>query len=128
MFDPRMRTSPELPLRTVTEHIMFALDQAQFVTEIEISWIETVPGRDVGVRTSIPFAPLYQHRCVRDQYVSADMVEMEMRIYNEVDLSGITVDRCEPCTDLLAGREVDTEEPSHAFTETTGGIVLAIGR
>ena len=40
----------------------------------------------VGVHAGIPFAALHQHRRVRDQRVAADMVEMEMRVDDEVDL------------------------------------------
>ena len=52
---------------------------------------------------------------------------MEMRIDDEVDLARIAIYPFEPCTDLLAGREADTEQPCHALAETTGGIVLAVG-
>ena len=59
--------------------------------------------------------------------VAADMVEMKMRVDDEVDLVGITVDRFEPGAHLFAGPKADLEESGEPWTEPPGGVVLAIG-
>jgi hypothetical protein len=55
------------------------------------------------------------------------MIEMKMRIDDEVDLAGISVDRFEPGTDLLAGLKADTEKPGEPRAKSSSRIVLAIG-
>ena len=74
--------------RAVAEHVVLAIDEAQFVAEVEIARVEAAPRGGVGVHPGIPLAALHQHRRVRDQRVAADMVEMEMRVDDEVDLAG----------------------------------------
>ncbi len=77
--------------RAIAEHIVLAIDQPQFVAEIEIARVEATPRGRVRVHPGIPFAALHQHRRVRDQGVAAGMVEMEMRVDDQVDLRRITV-------------------------------------
>ena len=55
------------------------------------------------------------------------MIEMEMRVDDQVDLGGIAVDRFQPCADLLTGLEVDTEQPGEPRAEPRSVVVLAIG-
>jgi len=55
------------------------------------------------------------------------MIEMEMRVDDEVDLAGIAVDRFESRADLLTGLEVDTKQPGEPCAEPPGGVALAIG-
>ena len=50
----------------------------------------------------LPLAPLHHQRRVGDQRVAADMIEMEMRGDDEVDLARVAVDRLEPRADLGA--------------------------
>jgi hypothetical protein len=64
--------------RAVAEHVVLAIDQAQFMTEVEIARIEATSRGGVGVHAGIPLAALHQHRRVGDQRVAADMVEMKM--------------------------------------------------
>src|ERR1700731_4156366 len=97
------------------------------MAEIEVARVEAVQRYYVRVHPGIPLAPLYQHRRVGKEGVATDMVEMEMRIDNEINLAGIAVDRFQPGADLLTGREADLEQPTHALAETAGGIMLAIG-
>ena len=113
--------------RAVAEHVVLAVDQAQFVAEVEIARVEAAPGGDVGVHPGLPFAALHQHRRVRDQRVAADMVEMEMRVDDQVDLRRVAADRFEPGADFLAGLEVEAEQAGEARPEPAGGVVLAIG-
>ena len=88
--------------RAIAEHVVLAIDQAQFMPQIEIARVEAVPGGGVGPHASIPFAPLHQHRRVWDQRVAADMVEMEMRVDDEIDLRRVAADRLKPGIDFLA--------------------------
>jgi hypothetical protein len=113
--------------RAVAEHVVLAIDQAQFVAEVEIPWVEVAPHGAVGVHAGIPLAALHLHCRVGDQRVAADMVEMKMRVDDEVDLTGIAVDRFNPRADLLARLKADPEQPGEPSAEPPGGVVLAIG-
>ena len=97
------------------------------VPEIEIAPVEAAPRGGVGIHPGVPFAPLHHHRRVRDQRVAADMVEMEMRIDDEVDLGRIAADRFQPGADFLAWPVVECEQTGDAGADPTGGVVLAIG-
>jgi hypothetical protein len=55
------------------------------------------------------------------------MIEMEVRVDNDVDLAGISVNRFEPGADLLAGLKADTEEPGESRAQPSSGVGLAIG-
>jgi integrase len=60
------------------------------------------------------------------------MIEMEMRVDDEVDLAGISVNRFEPGADLLAGLKADTKHQSDAWCmirprATAAGIAAEIG-
>ena len=54
------------------------------------------------------------------------MIEMEMRIDDQVDLPGISVHRFQPSTDFLPRLKADTEKPSESWAEPSSGVVLAI--
>src|ERR1700745_2713752 len=97
------------------------------MTEVEILAVEYTPCGDVGVHPGIPLWALDQHRCVRDQRVAADMIEMEMRVDDEVDLAGISVDRFEPRTDFFPRLKADADKPGEAGAKSSSGVVLAIG-
>src|SRR6266852_8362039 len=85
--------------------------QAQFMAKVEIARVEAAPRGGVGIHPGIPLAALHQHRRVGDQRVAADMIEMKMRVDDEVDLAGITVDRLQPRAHLFAGPKADAEQP-----------------
>jgi hypothetical protein len=55
------------------------------------------------------------------------MVEMKMRVDDEVDLAGIAVDCFEARADLLARPEPDPEQCGKPRTESPDGVALAIG-
>jgi hypothetical protein len=59
--------------------------------------------------------------------IAANMIEMEMRVDDEIDLAGISVDRFETCADFFAGLKADTEKPSEPRAQPSSGVVLAIG-
>jgi len=113
--------------RAVAEHVVLAIDQPQFMAEVEVAPVEPALRGGIGVHTGLPLATLYQHSGIRDQRVAADMIEMKMRVDDEVDLARISVDRFEPCTDFFAGLKADTEKPGKPFTEPSSGVALAIG-
>jgi hypothetical protein len=69
-------------------------------------WDVAVPRAHAGV----PVAALHQHRRVRDQHVAADMVEIEIRIDNNIDPRRVAADRCEPRSDPLARSKADREQ------------------
>jgi hypothetical protein len=68
-----------------------------------------VARRGVGVHAGVTLAALHQHRRVRDQLVAADMMEMEMRIDDEIDTCRVAADRFEPRAEPLARIKADPE-------------------
>jgi hypothetical protein len=82
---------------------VLAINEAQLVAEVEIARVEAVAHGDVGVHAGIPFATLHYHRRVRDQSVAADMVEMGMRVDDEIDPRWVAVHRFEARADLCRG-------------------------
>jgi hypothetical protein len=55
------------------------------------------------------------------------MIEMEVRVDDEVDLAGISLNRFEACADLLAGPKADTKQPGKPRAEPSSRVELAIG-
>jgi hypothetical protein len=55
------------------------------------------------------------------------MIEMEVRVDDEVDLAGISINRFEPGADLFPGLKADTKQPGKSRTEPSSGVGLAIG-
>src|SRR3954451_21777290 len=55
------------------------------------------------------------------------MVEMEMRIDDEIDASGIAADCFESCADFLARGKLDLIKAGHSLAEPADRIVLTIG-
>ena len=96
------------------------------MAEVEISRVEAAPHCGVGVHSGFPLAALHEHCRVGDQCVAADMIEMEMRVDDEVDLARISVNRFEPGADLLAGLKADTKQPGKLRTEPPSGVGLSI--
>jgi hypothetical protein len=54
------------------------------------------------------------------------MIEMEMRVDDEVDLRRVALDRRQPRADLLAGMEIELEQPGDARADPSRRVVLAI--
>jgi hypothetical protein len=112
--------------RAIAKHVVLAIHQSQFMAEVEIAAVEPTPRGGVGVYPSLPLAALHQHRCIRNTGVAADMIEMEMRVDDEVDLAGVSIDRFEASAHFFARLKPDTEKPSEPLTKSFSGIVLAI--
>ena len=55
------------------------------------------------------------------------MIEMEMRVDDEINFAGISLNRFEPGADLLTGLKADTKQPGKPRAEPSGGVVPAIG-
>src|ERR1700730_6970223 len=96
------------------------------MAEVEIARIEPAPRGCIGVHTGFPLAALHQHRCVRDQRVAANMIEMEMRVDDEVDLARVSVDRFEPPTAFFPRLKANTEKTREPRAKSSSGVVLAI--
>ena len=79
--------------QAIAEHIVLAIDEAQVMAEVEIARVETAPHGGIGVHAGIPFPALHEHCRVGNQCVAADMVEVKMRVDDEVYLARIAVDR-----------------------------------
>src|SRR5215207_4856117 len=99
---------------------MLAVEPAQLVAEVEIARVEAAPCGGIGVHAGVPFAALHQQRGVRDLRVAAAMVEMEMRVDEEVDVARVAAERLKPCADLLAGLVVEFEQTREARPQPPG--------
>jgi hypothetical protein len=86
---------------------VLAVDLDHLVPQIEISPVEAAQRSAFGVCPGFPLAFLHDHGCVRYQRVAADMVEMKMRIDDDVDLCRIAADRFEPGADFLTRPKVE---------------------
>ena len=107
--------------------IVLTIHQPQFMAEVKVAPVEPTPGGGIRVHTRFPLAALDQHCCIRDHRIAADMIEMKMRVDDEVDLAGISVNRFEPRTDFFARLKADTEKPDEPRAESSSRVVLAIG-
>ena len=54
------------------------------------------------------------------------MVEMEMRIDDEINASGIAIDGLQPGANFFTGGKPDLIDAGHSFAEPADRIVLAI--
>jgi len=106
---------------------VLTIDQPQFMTEIKILPVKSTPCGDLRVHPGVPLAALHQHPCIRDQRVAADVVEMKMRVDDEVDLARISIDRFEPSSHLFARLKANTKKSGKPLTEPSSGVVLTIG-
>jgi hypothetical protein len=104
---------------------VLTIDPDHLMPEIEISAV-AVPCSDVGVHRRLPLALLNDHHCVGNERIAADMVEVKMRIDDDVDPRRIAVDRFEPRTDFLARTVVEREEIGEPLAEAPGRVVLAV--
>ena len=98
--------------RAIPEHVVLAIHQSHFMAEVEIARVEDTPRCGVGVHSGIPFPALHEHYRLWDQCVAADVIEMEMRVDDEVDLARISVHRFEPGADFLAGLKAERNSPA----------------
>jgi hypothetical protein len=54
------------------------------------------------------------------------MIEMKIRVDDEVDLAGISVNRSEPRAGFFPRLKADTEKPGEPRAKSSSGVVLAI--
>src|SRR5262249_27085868 len=113
--------------RTVTEHIVLAINQSKLVAEGEVAWIIAMASGGGGIHSRIPLPMLYQHCRVRDQCIAANVVEVKMRIDQQIDLAGVAAYRRKPRADLLTRRKGDAKQRCETVAKPSGWIVLAIG-
>ena len=71
------------------------------MADVEIGGIEAMRRGEIGVQAGFPLAALHDHRRIRNEGVAADMVEVEMRVDDEIDACGITAECFQPSIDLL---------------------------
>src|ERR1700731_1099759 len=80
------------------------------MAEVEITPVKAAPRGHLRVHASLPLAALDEQRCIRDQRVPADMIEMKVRVDDEVNLAGISVYGLQSCADFFARLKPDTEK------------------
>src|SRR6516162_11360478 len=97
----RVAVSGQADDACVAEQVVLAVDLHHLVAEIEIGPVEAAQCGALRVHPSFPLTSLNDHDRVGDQRVAADMVEMKMRVDDDVDLCRIAVDRFEPGADFL---------------------------
>jgi hypothetical protein len=85
-----------------------------------------VPEIEIGVHPCCPVASLNDHYCVGNERIAANVVEVKMRIDDDVDPRWVAVDRFEPRADFLARPEVEREEAGGPLPDAPGGVVLAV--
>jgi hypothetical protein len=62
--------------RAVAEHVVLAIDLQNLMAEVVILTVKAALRGDVRIQSGLPFAALNDDGRVRDQCVTADMVEM----------------------------------------------------
>ena len=105
---------------------MLALDLDHLVPNVEIGSVEPSQCCDIGIHPRLPLALLNDHHCVGNERVPADMVEVEMRVDDDIDLRRIAVDRLQPRADFLARPIVEREQIRRARSDPPGRVVLAV--
>src|ERR1700687_125745 len=101
--------------RTVAEDVVLAIDQLHAMPMVVVVRSVVHALDQVRVVPGLPLAALNQQRRIRQQLVAAAVIEMQMRVDDEVDRVGRDVHRLEPRRDLLARFECDLvigREPS----------------
>src|SRR5690348_13851758 len=83
-----MTVSRQADNAAVAEQIVLAIDLDYFMPEVEIGSIEPALCGDVGVHSRFPLASLNDHHRVGNERIAADMVEVKMRIDDDVDSRG----------------------------------------
>src|ERR1700730_12038278 len=91
------------------------------MAEVEITPVKAAPRGHLRVHASLPLAALDEQRCIRDQRVPADMIEMKVRVDDEVNLAGISVYGLQSCADFFARLKPDTEKASESFKRGRAG-------
>src|SRR5579862_1002967 len=103
--------------RAIAEDIVLAVDGFHLVPMVIVVRIVKDAFDQRGVVAGLPLAPLNEQSGIGQLIVAAAVVEMEMRVDDEIDLRGRHAERLEPSRDLLAGFESNSVirgEPSEA--------------
>jgi len=99
----------------VAEEVVLAIDQLQLVAKIVVAPIEAARRGNLRILSRRPFLPLHHDGGVGDRGVAADMIEMEMRVDDEIDRLGIAAEGAQPRRDVLARMIIEAEEPGDAL-------------
>jgi hypothetical protein len=93
--------------------------------EVVVLTIEAALRRNVWVHPRFPFAALDDDGRVWDQRIATDMVEVQVRGDDEINLGRVAAERRETGRNLLARMVIEAEEGAQPGTDPRGGIVLA---
>jgi hypothetical protein len=77
----------------VAEQIILAIDLNHLVPEVEIGPVEPALGGDVRVHPRFPLASLNNHDRIGNERIAADVIEVKMRVDDDVNPRRIAVDR-----------------------------------
>src|ERR1700756_1138905 len=114
----RVTVRPQAYDGPVAKNVVFAFDQEALVPHVEVAALEAVWHGDIGIHAGFPFPSLHQPRRAGNQDPAPDMVEMEMRVHQNIDLCGVPADRDEVRGDLLAGPIIELEQSGDARADT----------
>jgi hypothetical protein len=80
-----------------------------------------------GILRGLPFALLHDHGGVGHQLVAAGVVEMQVRVDDEVDLAGVAVDRLQPGLHVVLGAVLlEAEDPRDPLAQPASGVRTAL--
>jgi hypothetical protein len=90
---------------------------------VEIGLEEADLGGGLGILRRLPFALLHHHGGVGHELVAAGMVEMQVRVDDEVDLAGIAVDRFQLRLHVVIGAEMlEAEDARRPLADPAGSV------
>src|SRR6185312_1946763 len=111
----------------VAEQVVLALDLLHRMAVVEIGLEEADLGGGLGISRRLPFAPLNHDGGIGHELVAAGMVEMQVRVDDEVDLAGITVDRFQLRLHVIVRTEMlEPEEPRGPLADPAGGVAAQL--
>ena len=123
----RMAVGRDADHGAVSEQVVFAVDLLHRMAMIEVGAEEADLGGQLGILSGLPFALLHDHGGIGHQLVTAGMVEMQMRIHDEIDFAGIAIDRLEARLHVVLGTVLlEPEDPRDLRSQTPGGIGPAL--
>ena len=94
---------------------------------VEVGTEEADLGGQLGILRGFPFALLHHHCSVGHEFVAAGMVEMQVAVYDEVDLAGIAVDRFQPRLHVVVCPELlEAEDACDPLAQPAGRVGTAL--